>query len=129
MELKHRLGRMSLVRAALLCLCLIGYTANTAQAHIYVPQGETVDVQMCGLHGDRTVTLTLGQDGPVQLTDDSCCGPCLTSAMPGVPILFLPQPALPRAAPVIRRRGLQPVLTYSIWPGAPPNGPPVSLES
>ncbi|WP_300376531.1 hypothetical protein [Henriciella sp.] len=123
-----RLPRLAALRLLLLCLGAFGYTVNGAQAHIYVPGSETVEVQLCGLHGDRTVTMTFGADQPAQLGDDSCCGPCLASAIVSVPVFQVVRPGVPQAEPVIPPRGQQPVLTYSIWPGAPPNGPPHTLE-
>lgn len=123
-SLHLRLPRLALLRLMLLCLGCFGYTVNGAQAHIYVPGSETVEVQLCGLHGDRTVTMTFGEGQPAQLGDDSCCGPCLASAIFSVPLFQLARPGVPQAEPVIPPRGQQPLIIYSIWPGAPPNGPP-----
>ncbi|MEO0466752.1 MAG: hypothetical protein AAF216_09430, partial [Pseudomonadota bacterium] len=98
---------------------------NGAQAHISVGHGETLDVMMCSLHGERTVTMELPGEPPKD-TPETCCGDStVPAALPADPPVRLLVPmgaawstALPRA-PVIHPGS-------PLWPGAPPQGPPLA---
>lgn len=121
--------RPGVLRTLLLCIAVAGYAANGAQAHIVAPQNETVEVRLCGAHGDRIVEMTFGdEDAPVRFTDDSCCGPCLLGGLPALAQFTLPRPAPAGLPRTINRAGAAPLIRFSIWPGAPPHGPPAHLE-
>ncbi|WP_084398630.1 hypothetical protein [Henriciella aquimarina] len=116
------------LRTLILWLGITAYATNGAQAHLIVPAGDTVEVRLCGAHGGRTVTIDFGDGQPIEATDDSCCGPCLISA-PLVPeIPALPKPVQPVAAPAVDAPRARSHIVYSIWPGAPPHGPPAVFE-
>lgn len=116
------------IRLLLLALASFGYMANGAQAHVSVHAGETLNLMLCGTGSTKMVELELpGQ--PIEETEDTCCGDCTPSVAISVsapaawPDLsrfadpvpdFLPYPVSPRSP---------------LWPGAPPQGPPLTHKT
>ncbi|MCI4645343.1 MAG: hypothetical protein MRY64_11205 [Hyphomonadaceae bacterium] len=113
----------------LLFLAIAAYAANGAQTHLRFSAGEAVEIPMCGLGGDRTISLHLGDgDGP-EKTSETCCGACMVpGALPADSPQLITGPlqhaALPDTAyvPAIHPRS-------TLWPGAPPQGPPLARKA
>lgn len=105
-------------------LAVAAYAANTAQAHVRLDPAHTISAPLCGLGGDRTLDITLG-GGPAEESVDTCCGDCTA------PVGIAPND--PVALELLSRLSIQTdtseiytVLRRSpLWPGAPPQGPPV----
>jgi hypothetical protein len=113
-----------LARLLFLLLAVTAYAANGAQTHLRVDDGKVVEVPLCGLGGDRTVTLHLGSKDTPEKTGDTCCGACMMAhALPADPPRLLAgpvdHPGLPDPAPAPAVHPRSP-----LWPGAPPQGPP-----
>ncbi|MEM7494360.1 MAG: hypothetical protein AAF296_13350 [Pseudomonadota bacterium] len=108
-------------------LAVTAYAANGAQAHLVVSEGDTITLHMCTSLGTQTETITLGGGG-LEETSETCCGDCTA------PIAIKPQIQRtlgPVAVPVIvlAARGVDQISPRSpLWPGAPPQGPPYSLN-
>ena len=115
--------RLIIMRWLLASIALFAYAANGAQAHVMIHSGETVTVAMCGVSG-KTITLEIEGDAPEEMVD-TCCGDCTYP------------PALMRDAPRLPPKILPRFVAFSaiaidqvspkspLWPGAPPQGPPV----
>lgn len=105
---------------------IAGYAANGAQTHLAAHAGDTFSIPLCGAGTGRTITLTLGEEAPVETSDETCCGDCVVAAAvlpPNAPsaISFL------RVAPVSYiPLGIAISPRSPLWPGAPPHGPPFS---
>ncbi|MEM9739879.1 MAG: hypothetical protein AAF829_08415 [Pseudomonadota bacterium] len=123
------MGVINIVRLFSLFLAFLAYAANGAQAHIGMAHGETVSVLMCGMgSGDTYHTFTLGDDTPVE-SSENCCGDCMAAvALPA-------DPPARELAPARFARTLPSPATLTIhprsplWPGAPPHGPPSSRKA
>ena len=117
-----------LLRTLFLAIASLGYLANGAQAHLAISQGEHLDLMLCSTGETRTITLDLPGD-PVEETEDTCCGDCAPAVsiavdpprLNAITLTYLdPLPAAP-STPVSPRSPL--------WPGAPPQGPPLTHKA
>lgn len=118
--------RPAVFRHLLAMLAVLAYTANGAQTHLKFERGETLHILVCGDGASRLKAITLGGGEPAEHTPHTCCGDCtpapaLAAASPA-PLVLLsaaaPEPPALRSALAPRRSPL--------WPGAPPQGPPLS---
>ena len=115
-------------RCLLLALASLGYFANGAQAHLKVQNGEVLELMLCSVHSSNSISVELPSE-PIEETKETCCGDCTASVAIQVtapvadliPVtfseplpLYLPDPVSPRSP---------------LWPGAPPNGPPLSHKA
>ena len=115
----------SLLRFLILALASLAYFANGAQAHLKISHGDSIELMFCSTGAERAVQLHLPGE-PAEETEETCCGDCApTSAIVYTPLDV--QGASLRHA--IGTDGPAPVSIHPrspLWPGAPPNGPPVS---
>ncbi|MEM7640008.1 MAG: hypothetical protein AAF269_13215 [Pseudomonadota bacterium] len=115
----------SMIRFLILAFASLAYLANGAQAHLKISHGDTIELMLCSTGAERAVQLHLPGE-PAEETEDTCCGDCA----PTPAILFAPLPVID----VTLRHAIAatgPALVFvfprsPLWPGAPPNGPPVS---
>ncbi|MEL7113936.1 MAG: hypothetical protein AAFZ74_07295 [Pseudomonadota bacterium] len=112
-------------RVLLLSLASLGYFANGAQAHVKVQAGETLQLMLCSVHSSNTVEVEL-PSAPIEETEDTCCGDCTASLEFRVvpPVSTLIEIAFKEATPPGVPEAVSP--RSPLWPGAPPNGPPLS---
>jgi len=116
-----------ILRRLLAILAVAAYAANGAQAHLTVSEGDTITLHMCTALGTQTETISLGGGG-LEETSETCCGDCTApiaiepkierSLGPAiVPVIVLAASAVDQISP-----------RSPLWPGAPPHGPPHSLN-
>lgn len=115
-------------RLILLAIAAFGYLANGAQAHLQISQGESLSLLLCGTGADKTYELVIPGEPAEEMTD-TCCGDCSTPSAIAPPRVGLrtqsmfftpPSPAhLPDAVSP----------KSPLWPGAPPQGPPLSHKT
>ena len=112
------------IRFLCLIVALFAFVANGAQTHLSFSDSQTVSVPMC--HGTTTsmVDLVIGQT-PVEEDRSSCCGDCSV----GFWAATLPELNARVLELVFTTETLsRPVLVFPrspLWPGAPPQGPPL----
>lgn len=110
----------------ILAMASCAYLANGAQAHLQISHGESLDLMLCSTGTERVVQLHLPSE-PAEETEDTCCGDCAPS-----PVILYASPDVVRIylchALATRCRAAAIVYPRSpLWPGAPPNGPPIRL--
>lgn len=115
---------LKLFRWLFACLAVFAYAANGAQAHVMIHAGETLSLNMCSVSG-KTVELKIEGSAPEELADN-CCGDCMMPAA-----LFAANPASLRAPLVqyiafLAKAHEDASPRAPLWPGAPPQGPPLS---
>ena len=115
-------------RTCLLVVASLGYFANGAQAHVKISGAETLNLMMCASGVSKPIALSI-PGAPAEELDDHCCGDCLQYFATEPPhISVLP-------APFIRAKHKPPHQILAVhpraplWPGAPPQGPPLSLKA
>lgn len=115
------------LRTLLVAIACLGYLANGAQAHLSVSSGDTLDLMLCGTGSAKPVSLQLPGE-PIEETEDTCCGDCAPNSVISVSsphtvmtvvTYSVPTPTHPRTAVSPRS---------PLWPGAPPQGPPLTLQ-
>ena len=115
---------MVALRFVLLLVALLAYTVNGARLHLTGGVDTVLEIGLCGLGHGKTVTKVI-DGGPIEATDEGCCGDCLNPAPPLPPAVILPRPL--QLAPVLDvpepTTGPQ---RSPLWPGAPPQGPPAT---
>ncbi|MEQ3744785.1 MAG: hypothetical protein ABNH53_00940 [Henriciella sp.] len=121
------MSRLIIIRWLFACLALFAYAANGAQAHVMIHSGETLSLNMCGVTG-QTVQLKIEGSAPEELTE-TCCGDCTMPA------------ALSASGRVLLRGPMAQYVSFAakardevsprspLWPGAPPQGPPLSITT
>jgi len=117
---------MSALRCLAVGLAMLGVLGQGSQTHLAFAEGETITVLICGQGGSRTVEMTLGGDGPPEDTNPGGCDDCTPA--PGALSLKAQTAVGSNILPVrvLRSREGDPVHPGGpLWPGAPPNGPPV----
>ena len=111
-------------RVLLILAAAFGYLADGARAHIQVSGGDTLQVMMCSPGGENRY-IGIEIPGDTEELADKCCGDCAPASpiRPEHPAMFVvaahytPQVATHKEMTVSPRSPL--------WPGAPPNGPPL----
>ncbi|MEO0982304.1 MAG: hypothetical protein AAFX03_06595 [Pseudomonadota bacterium] len=118
---------MAWLRALTFVLATVSLLASGARAHVSIEAGETLQLKLCGDGAGGSVTLDLG-GGPAAPAPHAACDCGLTAA------------ATPPEAPTVPTRTLVRYVAYApsepplarpgdpLWPGAPPQGPPVHLS-
>lgn len=118
----------AIIKPFLAVIALAGYIANGAQSHLVMHSGETLELQLCGDGGTRSITIEIS-GGPGEFDETSCCGDCIPATALPVTYSVLPSPV---TAHTLNLR-VQTVASISprspLWPGAPPHGPPTHLTT
>jgi len=118
--------RLMRLRMLLLAIAAFGYFANGAQAHLQISQGESLSLMLCGTDANRTVELVIPGEPAEEITD-TCCGDCSPPSALTPPRATHEVTSLIYAAPVPTHLPAAISPKSPLWPGAPPQGPPVRL--
>ena len=115
---------LRLLRTLLLVVASLGYLANGAQAHVKISGGETLTLMMCASGVSKPIALTLPSE-PAEEMEDQCCGECLQSIGTETPVAKRLSPPFIRLFRPTPQRHLAVHPRSPLWPGAPPQGPPL----
>ncbi|MEM1087883.1 MAG: hypothetical protein AAGH90_09140 [Pseudomonadota bacterium] len=114
-----------LLQRLLAILAVAAYAANGAQPHLVVSEGETIALPVCSVGHVTTKTITIGGGG-LEETSETCCGDCTTPALAPSGLKSALRAPLVRTVRLTAKAVDQISPRSPLWPGAPPQGPPLS---
>lgn len=116
----------AIMKSFLAVVALAGYIANGAQPHLTMHSGETLELQLCGDGGTRSITIEISGE-PGEFDETTCCGDCIAAAALPITYSALPSPVIAHTLH-LRVQNVTSISPRSpLWPGAPPHGPPTPL--
>ena len=115
-------------RVLLLVAASLGYFANGAQAHVRITPGETISLMMCSAGINRMMTTEIPGE-PAEETKGTYCGDCAAPAALTPPAIAQAQPRALFSQPLPAQMPAAVSPRSPLWPGAPPQGPPLSHKT